>query len=406
MATPIRITKLTDKQLVSIANDLHEALDVSQYLVVYSGNANNSYHGPINKDDFGDREYSLDRLEIVFCQNSVRVIIARGRYNGHNESIDVNKIRSFRCSANFDEYCVIGNQSIAIDQARAIERAFAKHRLITFDRDNTENDAAALLLSHIEQLRELELAFHAKQLDADDEFRSRRLESDREATENLRIKQRELEKERQELEDFRKQVNDREPQHERRRLRESLTSDLHKYLEEPKKSAFSGRNLVHFLYLASGIIFLGISVVLTLQIDLSSEVGSAGLWITSIKSIASGIGGAGFVWAGLAGLKSSVHAQTAYDQKLQKYAFDMDRASWVVETLLHMNTTESNQVPDKWLESVCQGLFIEGDKVEGEIKSLDALAALLDATARAKIGTGGFEFELDKRAARKLAEQA
>jgi hypothetical protein len=155
-------------------------------------------------------------------------------------------------------------------------------------------------------------------------------------------------------------------------------------------------------------VFVGISLAFSINWNSTTPVGGeiAAFWVRSLKSLLSGVAGGAFAWAGLAGLKSSARAFREYEQQIRRYAFDMDRASWTVETLLQMNSMETAQVPDQWLEAVCRDMFVLSPQQGEETRSLDALAALLDATARAKIGTGGFEFELDRKQAREIARQA
>jgi hypothetical protein len=71
-----------------------------------------------------------------------------------------------------------------------------------------------------------------------------------------------------------------------------------------------------------------------------------------------------------------------------------------------MNTSEKATVPDEWLENVCRDLFVNKERDSKEHRSLDAFAALFDATAKARIGTNGIEFEVDRKGARKLAHEA
>jgi hypothetical protein len=206
------------------------------------------------------------------------------------------------------------------------------------------------------------------------------------------------------LEARKQELNDREPQHERRRLREHLTARLQTTIAEPRLETGKRERFSYYLYLAVGAAFVMISVMLAIQADVGDVAGSAAFWSRSIKSVISGIAGAAFAWAGLAGLKSSAVAARQYEQAIQRYAFDMDRASWIVETILQMNSVEEATVPDEWLEAVCRDLFaVSGTKADDH-RSLEAFAALFDATARARIGTTGVEFEIDRKGAKKLAD--
>jgi hypothetical protein len=226
-----------------------------------------------------------------------------------------------------------------------------------------------------------------------------------ERTEELRLK-------REDLERIREEMHDREPQHERRRLRENLTGDIKSLLENPPKSEFLRKNYTYLSFVAAGIVLITISLFLTSDLARlmpgytgDSVVPNAAFLIQAIKSLAAGAGGGAFLWAGLNGMKKSEELSRQISDGMQRYSHDMDRASWVVETLLQLNAVESAQVPDTWLEAVCNDLFTDASGTRSnQPDSLEALGALLDATARAKIGTDGFQFELERSQARKLAK--
>lgn len=215
----------------------------------------------------------------------------------------------------------------------------------------------------------------------------------------------ELERLRDDLEVRRRELNDREPQHERRRLREHLTGRLQSTITNPPLTSGRRERESNYFYLISGAVFVVISVWLAAMTNEAMNAGAAVFWASSIKSLITGVAGAAFIWAGLSGLKAAAVAGRQYEQAIQRYAFDMDRASWTVETILQMNSIEKTQVPDHWLAAVCQDLFVTGEAKRDESKSLDALAALLDVTAKARIGTNGLEFEVDRKGARKMISQ-
>lgn len=206
-----------------------------------------------------------------------------------------------------------------------------------------------------------------------------------------------------ELQNRRDELNDREPQHERRRLREHLTLRLQSSIAEPRLQTGVIERRSYYFYLIAGLIFLALSVFLSTNSQNLGTSDTVLLWARLIKAFSAGAAGAAFIWSGLAGLKSSAVATRDYEQSIQRYAFDMDRASWIVETILQMNSAEKSDVPSQWLQSVCRDLFATSYNEENESKSLQAFAALFDATARAKIGTTGIEFEVDRKGAKKLA---
>ncbi len=222
--------------------------------------------------------------------------------------------------------------------------------------------------------------------------------------ENYRKQNDLLQDEKAALESKRKELNDREPQHERRRLREHLTERLQTTISQPRVETGIIERRSNYFYLGTGLIFVIISAFFAYIADDTLNINSASFWAQTMKSVISGVAGAAFAWAGLSGLKTSATDTRKYEQNIQRYAFDMDRASWIVETILQMNSIEKSQLPDEWLEAVCQGLFISEDRKINETSSLEAFSALFDATASAKIGTNGIEFEVDKKGAKKLAK--
>lgn len=406
MVAPTRIVRATDKQLVALANSLHDILGVDHYYVYFAHNAHERYDSEIDKSDFDDRAVSISRLEVVFQSGNLRLVIARGRYAGADPQFDLTKFRTIRQSATFDEYWVAGNQQLDSKLAKSIARAFDKYLLRPTGDNTGDVDVVALLASHIEQLRELELDFHAKQIASEQAFQQRRAELDVEAEEKLQARRASLDEEKAKLDKLREELNDREPQHERRRLREDLTSELRSFLSqnEKDKKRTNDRSPHYFQVIIGGLLF-SFSALLTFQAamdNLASDV----LWISAIKSALLGAAGVAFAWAGLSGLKKAVSREDEFRREIQRYGYDMDRASWIVETILQMSSLEAQQIPDAWLEAVCEGLFSSPEVQHSDERSLDALAALLDATAKARVGTNGFEFELDKRGLRTAAKQA
>ncbi|MDE2567523.1 MAG: hypothetical protein KGM93_01285 [Sphingomonadales bacterium] len=307
--------------------------------------------------------------------------------------------------------------NFSVQQIISIEKIFSSQRFddAAFNKDS-ESELTAIVTAQLEQLRMLALDFSKRQLAAE-----RRLEEayrkredalqERISTEEAKLSARRvdldnhIEEERASIEAWRREINDREPQHERRSLREALTGEIKNYLNSPSSRSIYHEYITNALYVVVGIFFVVISIYLTVSYSASNQNSQFITWSIVGKSLVAGIGGAAFLWAGLSGLKSTSRHASEYDREMRRYSFDMDRASWIVETILQMSTNESAQVPSEWLESVCRDLFKSLPGQVDETKSLDALAALLDVTARAKIGTSGIDFEIDRKQAKRLAAE-
>jgi hypothetical protein len=120
------------------------------------------------------------------------------------------------------------------------------------------------------------------------------------------------------------------------------------------------------------------------------------LFLSSAASI-------GFVAYAITWVKKLASQEAAHNQSLEQYVFDMNRASWTIETILELTDAELDEVPSVWLDSVCRNLFERQDQVQEDATSLQALAALLNVTTEAEIGPDGPTFKLNRRAARKAA---
>lgn len=402
MTAPFRIARLGDRQLAKIGNALFNALSANQILVVYAGNATTNVKEILDLREYSQKSHAIQRLEVVF--SGARVIVARGVYAGGQENLDTNRFRGARKSAVFDEVWVAPSQhQMEIVQAKAIDEAFADFRSEIFTGgDQSEIDLTAVIASQLDQLRKLSLEFHEKQLAADAELRARRESDEAELLAKSSENRKELERERFELEEYRKQVNDREPQHERRRLRELLTTAITEKLDPSTLSSRVTERKTAYWYLTAGTALLAISAALTVGAPESTF--TADFWFRSIKALLAGVAGGGFLWAGLSHLKAAAISARKFEESALRYRFDMDRASWVVETILQMNSYEAKEIPGEWLEAVCQDLFVSEGPVSEKQASLDAFSALFDATARARLGTNGFEFEVDRKGAKRLAQ--
>ncbi|CAH0349351.1 hypothetical protein [Sphingobium sp. CECT 9361] len=270
--------------------------------------------------------------------------------------------------------------------------------------DSAKENLHQMVAAQIADLRQLNLEMTSglakarANIDTDLAKKTEKLDKEFEARKSL-LKEQEIE-----LSNLRKEINDREPQHERRRLREHLTERLQQTIINPPIVTGVTERRSYYFYIAAGAVFLILSFSLTIFSNLEVS-GSAAFWVNAAKSLVAGVAGAAFTWAGLSGLKSSTIAAREHEQAVQRYAFDMDRASWIVETILQMNAAEQAEVPREWLENACRDLFVRSSKAVEDYRSLDAFAALFDATAKARIGTNGIEFEIDRKGARKLAHE-
>lgn len=89
-------------------------------------------------------------------------------------------------------------------------------------------------------------------------------------------------------------------------------------------------------------------------------------------------------------------------EEVRRFRNDMARASWVMDAALEIRKEHDEAIPPEWIAGVTEGLFSARKKDTLE-EGAQALAALVGMSASATIGPNGPEFELNKRAKRKIA---
>lgn len=86
----------------------------------------------------------------------------------------------------------------------------------------------------------------------------------------------------------------------------------------------------------------------------------------------------------------------------ESYGYDIDRASFVIETIMEVGEKETTDVPDAWVEGVCRNLFSDkGDDNYGKMPS-NAAAMLFESITGAKFGPEGTEVTMKRPAPRRF----
>lgn len=414
----VRTRKLSDKNIQILFKKIALILPDFRVSGAFAGEQEFAFD---DKESFekipkGSNERLINKIVIRRLENSSDYVeFSRGIMipsTGQNKIADQLQFINREPSAYFDEIALFSAYnrnniprylSFSEEESVAIWREIGRFEAPIADLDTQNADAYGKLLDqNISDLQRVSVEFIERASlarEADEaSFRKR----EKSLQEQFANKLSEIEKQRAALEQQKLELNDREPQHERRRLRESLTRELRNSLGAPSNS--DGKiSYVYYCYFAVALIFILVSVVYALN---PSSVADASFWARMVKGALAGIAGAAFAWAGLSGFRDAAISQREYERYVQRYAFDMDRASWIVETLLQMNSNEQMRIPDDWLRSVCQSLFDNDSASDRGTNSLESFAALFDATSRAKLGTNGIEFEIDKKGAKKLASEA
>ena len=93
------------------------------------------------------------------------------------------------------------------------------------------------------------------------------------------------------------------------------------------------------------------------------------------------------------------------ERRYEKQGHDIDRASFVIETIMEVGDKEHGGVPDAWVEGVCRNLFQDSADQGSDSSPSSALASLLNNVAGAKLGPNGLEFAMKRGDARRIAKK-
>ncbi len=219
----------------------------------------------------------------------------------------------------------------------------------------------------------------------------------------LRTKQEELDQREQKL-------DDRQHVHARRDLRAKISEDFKKRLSRPvaTKATIVMRLLVliSMVVAAGGVGLMSLTGFGDLATTASGEavqswlsvVGAFGRVVLTVVAI-------GFVAYAIKWLRSVYLDDVRTERRYEKYGHDIDRASFVIETIMEAGERGNMQVPDAWVEGVSRNLFSDYDEGESDSNANSALSSLLETISGVKFGPDGSKVSVDRRGAKKLAKK-
>ena len=94
----------------------------------------------------------------------------------------------------------------------------------------------------------------------------------------------------------------------------------------------------------------------------------------------------------------------------ERYLYDIDRASWAIETVLEAQRREGDEppieIPNEWVQGVTRGLFTRSEARDPEETSLAAVGSLFNFAAEAELGPGGTKLKFNKPGLKALRRHA
>lgn len=249
--------------------------------------------------------------------------------------------------------------------------------------------------------------FAERQAQLEAEYSQKRSASE----EEMQTRRNALAAEEEKLNARKKDLDDRGHMHARREQSAQLTSALKQRLEKPSVSK-NARNLQRFISALSlfAIFAFGVSAfVAGLDMHVAMFGASISYPVLAIAGVrfALSVAAAAGVLFYILGWWRKIHAEELRSERdLERYRFDIERASWVAETLLEAKTADGTVIPGQWITGATNNLFARAEVRDDDDAALHAVAALLGVSARAEMGTNGVKVELNKNGLGKLGRAA
>ncbi len=205
-------------------------------------------------------------------------------------------------------------------------------------------------------------------------------------------------------------LDNRQHMHARRELREKISENFKERISKPvvSRTAKIMHWAVFVLTLGAGI-YLGVQGLIDFNtlIETSSTEGFPG-WLAAgwaFRSVVVLGVSIGFVAYAINWLRNVYLDDVRTRRQYERYGHDIDRASFVIETIMEVDGKEKTLVPDTWIEGVCRNLFRNNTDDTSDNPSANVAAMLLESISGAKIGPDGTEVSMDRRGVRRFAKK-
>lgn len=263
-----------------------------------------------------------------------------------------------------------------------------------------KEERESLIAEHNQRLMMLEKEHNEKETKLIAETNKHKIE----LTNELNKKRTTLENERHALSARSKKLDDREHMHVRRELRDQISKEYKARKQESVVSS-NASNLgimvfvLTFLFGIVGIVYGAYSF---------TDMGNSFSWkniAVAIRSSLSFIVGVSFIGFSINWLRRLYLDEVQTKREYEAFGDDIDRASYVIETILEVGEKEKVDVPDVWIEGACNNLFTPRDIKGQKQATSNAASLLLDIIAGAKFGPDGAELTVERGGIRHMKRQ-
>lgn len=226
--------------------------------------------------------------------------------------------------------------------------------------------------------------------------------------EETKKKEGELEVRGQELTKLKKELDDRSNTHARRDIRKEIKTSISDSLKgDTFASNVEGQRwYVRFAFLASILLVGAFAFYSSYILNNAIENKTGAEWVLAMKAVIGGISFVGFLLLYLRWETNWLNQRASYESNLASTRIDIDRASWVAESLLEWNRESPDKpIPNELLSSFTRRLFDWDAKTEDHQTASDSLASvILGSAARVQIGPSGANLEIDRKGLKDLSK--
>lgn len=200
-----------------------------------------------------------------------------------------------------------------------------------------------------------------------------------------------------ELDERVKQIDDRDSKHARRQHQKEIKDALKELDTNFTLSTGTARKRrsMHVVFIA-GLAFSLAGVIYTVSVD--PDLSKVATWVKM------GLGSATFIGFATAYLRWMNHwfNQHANEEfRLKRLSLDIDRASWLVETVSEWQAEHPDQpLPDELLRQLGEGLFSPAAKEQ--VDEEHPLSTLLGASSHLQLNSAGTTLDIDRKGMNKL----
>ncbi len=212
-----------------------------------------------------------------------------------------------------------------------------------------------------------------------------------------------------------KEIDDRSHTHARRQMREAITGELKARQQRPavSRNTLATRASIIGLCFAIAATLGALAVLSSREIFVIVQSGKpleSAFYAIVARGALLTLGAVGVAGYLLNFLRKMHDEDLRAERDLERYLYDVDRASWAIETVLEAQRRESEEepveIPQEWVHGVTRGLFQRSDSRDPDEASLAALGSIFNFAAEAELGPGGTKIKFNKPGLRAMKRHA